>query len=148
MDRPEQRSKSNTKGTTTESGSNNTDSQVVTDFTQIPESLHTYIAPHKEAISTGLYYLSLGDRKEAPAEEAEAKNDSFITGETEEGALLVVGTTAKAKEKTKTIRFKLSPVGRDALELLTDQGYSKKAAVIAAIEYLQTKPSTILKVKL
>jgi hypothetical protein len=97
---------------------------------KIPSSLHSFIFKYKESIGTGLYYLALGNR----------------SGDTEEHKSQQ--EPSDKKESLKSIRFKLSPTSEQALEKLQEDGYSKKDAVIAAIEYLKTKPATIFKVKI
>ncbi len=132
MDRLKQCSQPDTDGTATTIKSNNTDPQVINDFVKIPESLHLFISNHKDSIGTGLYYVSLGSRAENTEEQKDQPEEK----------------TPEKKEALKTLRFKLSPIAQEALEKLKEDGYSKKDAVISAIEYLKLKPATILKVKL
>jgi hypothetical protein len=130
VDRPEQCSEKDTSGIAPKRAPD-TSHEVVEVFTQIPLSLHDFIAPHKESIGTGLYYLSLGDR-------SKIKKDSQKSS-----------ITTPVKEKNKTLRFKLTPLAHQALEGLMDScGFNKKEAIIASIYYLKSKPKTLLSVKI
>jgi len=97
-------------------------------FVQIPESLHTFINPNKDAIGTGLYYVSLGSR--CPTDDQEDLDKPSYTG------------------KSKTLRVSISSTAQSALDDLIRSGLSKKEAFIKAVEYLQAKPHTLLGVKI
>lgn len=134
MDKSRQRIKQDSPGTKYSNTGNSADSLAIDEFTQIPLSLHNYIAEHKEAIGTGLYYLSLGNRSDTETEDKEV--EPSLEKKPEE------------KEAQKTLRFKLSPLAQAALTTLMNDGKTKKAAVIAAINYLKNKPSTLLEIHL